>query len=77
MEISVVGGANVLQEGDIPDKVIASVLDCLRKEHLTVRGMRVGGIKRRSVFLDTMSGDVHYTEGDSVTKTLLTKIERI
>jgi chemotaxis protein CheD len=77
IEICVVGGANVLQEGDIPDKVIESVMDCLRKEDLTIRGMRVGGIERRSVFLDTMSGDVHYTEGDSVTRTLLTKIERI
>lgn len=77
LEISVVGGANVLQEGDIPDKVIESVLDYLRKLKLKPNRMRVGGIERRSLFLDTSSGNVYYTEGDSHEKILLTKIDRV
>lgn len=71
VEISVVGGANVLQEGDIPERVLESVLDCLKKLRVELVGMRVGGIERRSAFLDTVSGDVFYTEGDSTTKRLL------
>jgi chemotaxis protein CheD len=77
LEISLVGGANVLQEGDIPDKVIKSVLDYLEKLHLEVKCMRVGGINRRSSFLDTATGKVFYTESDNPRKILLTKIERI
>lgn len=71
VEISCVGGANVLQEGDIPERVLESVLDCLKKLRVELVGMRVGGIERRSAFLDTVSGDVFYTEGDSTTKRLL------
>ncbi|MCD6250651.1 MAG: chemotaxis protein CheD [candidate division Zixibacteria bacterium] len=77
LEISMIGGANVLQDGDVPDKVIESVLGYLKKSHLKLNGMRVGGIERRSAYLDTTSGEVFYTEGDNTTKTLLTKIERI
>lgn len=77
LEISVVGGANVLQEGDIPDKVIESVLGYLKKINLEVKYMRVGGIERRSMFLDTASGSVYYTEGNSTSKILLKDIERI
>ena len=77
LEISIVGGANILREGDIPDKVIESVLGCLKRLHRGLKGMRVGGFERRSVFLDTTSGEVYYTEGENTTKTLLDKIERI
>lgn len=77
LEISIVGGANVLREGDIPDKVIDSVLDYLKKLNLDVNRMRVGGLVRRSLFLDTATGDVCFTEGDNLKKLLLTKIERI
>lgn len=77
LEISIVGGANVLQEGDIPDKVRESVLGYLKKLQLRLNCMRVGGIERRSVFLDTTSGEVYYTEGENSTKILLTKIERL
>ena len=77
LEISIVGGGNVLQEGDIPDKVIESVLGYLTTLQLELNGMRVGGIGRRSIFFDTTSGNVYYTEGDNTTKTLLDKIERI
>jgi len=77
LEISIVGGANILQEGDVPDKVIESVLDYLKKLHLELNCMRVGGIERRSAFLNTTSGEVFYTEGDNTTRILLTKIEKI
>lgn len=65
LEISIVGGANVLQEGDIPDKVVKSVLDYLKKLNIGWNSMKVGGTERRSVFLDTTSGEVFFTEGDS------------
>ena len=77
LEISMIGGANVLQDGDIPDKVIESVLGYLKESHLKLNRMRVGGIERRSAYLDIISGEVFYTEGDNTTKTLLTNIERI
>ena len=77
LEISVVGGANVLREGDLPDKVIESVLDYLKKSDLELNGMKIGGVERRSVFLDMESGNVFYTEGNNMTKILLSKIEKI
>ncbi len=77
LEISIVGGANVLQEGDIPDKVIKSVLDYLKKLNIEWNGERVGGTERRSVFLDTTTGKVYYTEGDSVPIVLMKKTVRI
>lgn len=68
LEISIVGGANVLQEGDIPDKVIASVLNHLMELNLEVKRIRVGGIRRRSLFMDVESGQVFYTEGDDTSR---------
>lgn len=65
LEISIVGGANVLQEGDIPDKVVKSVLDYLKKLNIKWNSKRVGGTERRSVLLHTTSGEVFFTEGDS------------
>ena len=76
LEISLVGGANVLQEGDIPDKVIESVLGYLKEKQLQLKYMRVGGYDRRSAFLDTSSGEVYYTEGDNTTTIVLTKVEK-
>ena len=68
--ISIVGGANVLQEGDIPDKVTKSVKDYLRKLVLDWDKERVGGIERRSVFLDIDSGRVFFTEGEGSAREL-------
>ncbi len=72
-EISIVGGANVLQEGNIPDKVIKSVLDYLKKLNIEWNNKRVGGTERRSAFLDTTSGKVFFTEGDSAVRELQTQ----
>lgn len=77
LEICIVGGANILQEGDIPDKVLKSVLKYLKGLNLKLTYMRVGGVERRSVTLDTTSGQVFYTEGDNSTKILLKEYEKI
>ncbi len=70
LEVNVVGGANVLQEGDIPDRVTESVLGHLESLGLQLKARRLGGIQRRSVFLDTISGRVFYTEGDGAAREL-------
>lgn len=70
LEISIVGGANILQEGNIPDKVAKSVLDYLKKLNIEWNSKRVGGTERRSVFLDITSGKVLFTEGDSALREL-------
>lgn len=72
LEINIVGGANVLQEGNIPDKVIKSVFDYLKKLNIEWNSKRVGGTERRSVFLDTISGKVFFSEGDSTVRELQT-----
>ncbi|RKX21833.1 MAG: hypothetical protein DRP51_03500 [Candidatus Zixiibacteriota bacterium] len=77
LEISIVGGANILQEGDLPDLITKSIIDCLEKLDLEVSGMRVGGVERRSVFLNTATGNVYYVEGDNPNKILLTKITKV
>lgn len=71
LEISVVGGANVLREGDIPEKVAASVKDYLTKLELRWHKERIGGTERRSIFLDIDSGRVFYSEGDSAVQLLI------
>ncbi|MBU8932989.1 MAG: chemotaxis protein CheD [candidate division Zixibacteria bacterium] len=70
LEICVVGGANVLQEGDISDKVTKSVKDYLKEIGLRWDKERVGGIERRSVFLDVESGQVFITEGEGTANEL-------
>ncbi len=75
LTVGIVGGANILREGDIPEKVIQSVKDNLRKSNLNLNYQRVGGFERRSVFLETSSGRIFYTEGDNTTKVLLNKFE--
>ena len=70
LEVSVVGGANVLQEGDILDRVTESVLGYLEGLNVRLKAKRVGGTERRSVFLDTTSGRVFFTEGDGAAREL-------
>jgi chemotaxis receptor (MCP) glutamine deamidase CheD len=77
LEVNIVGGGNVLREGDIPDKVIESVLGYLKESNLRLRGMRVGGFDRRSAFLDTTTGNVYYTEGSNTTTRLLEHVEHV
>ena len=70
LDVSLIGGANVLAEGDIPDKVIRSILDYLERLDIKVKAKRIGGAERRSASLDIRSGKILYTEGDSVVREL-------
>lgn len=65
LDVCMVGGANILGEGDIPERVLESVNACLeaRGIHCTVN--RTGGRIRRSVYVNNATGRVLYTEGDS------------
>lgn len=77
LEISIVGGANILREGDIPEEVTKSVVYYLKKLQLGLNRMRVGGFERRSVFLDTTSGRVFFSEGNDPTRRLLKEIKKV
>ncbi len=70
LEVSLVGGANVLREGDIPELVVKSVLDYLKKLNVKWEREKTGGTQRRSVFLDIAAGKIFYSEGDSEIKEL-------
>ena len=65
LDVCLIGGANVLGEGDIPDKVLASVIDCLSRRGIVWRASHVGGTRRRSAFVNNLTGRVLYTQGDS------------
>ncbi len=65
LDVCLIGGANVLGEGDIPDKVLASVIDCLSQRGIVWRATHVGGTKRRSAYINNLTGMVLYTQGDS------------
>lgn len=64
LEFHLVGGANVLGEGDIPDQVIASVLDVMWEQDLCVCGKRLGGFERRSALMEAATGRILFSEGD-------------
>ncbi len=70
LEVSLVGGANVLGEGSIPEEIAASVLGYLKKSGIVPKKERIGGFERRSVSLDIESGKIFYSEGDGMTKEL-------
>jgi chemotaxis protein CheD len=76
LEVCLVGGANILGEGDIPDRVVESVRECLLQSGISVRGCRVGGCMRRSVFVNNTTGTVLYSEGDSPVQLLDGSFER-
>ncbi|MFQ5713565.1 MAG: chemotaxis protein CheD [Candidatus Scalinduaceae bacterium] len=67
-----VGGGNVLQDKDdtICKAVINSVIELLTKNGIKIVAKILGGIKRRSVFIDIERGEVFYTEGDGGEKLL-------
>jgi len=65
LEVNIIGGANVLREGDLPDKVVESVLVCLKRLNIEPKIKKLGGTERRSVSLNIGSGRISYTEGDS------------
>ncbi|MFH1868439.1 MAG: chemotaxis protein CheD [Candidatus Omnitrophota bacterium] len=69
-ETSLLGGANMLGEGDLPEKIAESVLGYLKKLDIKPGKMRLGGSKRRSASLRIRSGKIFYTEGDSAAREL-------
>ncbi|MDD4294122.1 MAG: chemotaxis protein CheD [Candidatus Omnitrophica bacterium] len=70
--VCLVGGANVLlqKDDDIAKENIISVEQILKKRRIEVRKRALGGVLRRSVFLDLAKGRLEYTEGGSETHML-------
>ena len=73
LQVCLAGGGNVLRKkGDEICKAnIASVIGLLSQKNIYAQAKALGGIKRRSVSLNTASGIVTYTEGDSQDKILI------
>ena len=63
LEVCLIGGANILGEGDISEKVAESVIGYLNKLEIKIKGKRLGGAQRRAVYLDVASGKISYSEG--------------
>ena len=72
IEVCLVGAGNVLQKSDdtICDANIKSVTGILEEKNIPVKGTALGGIERKSVFLDVEDGRVFYIKGDEKKKTL-------
>ena len=72
IEVCVVGGGNVLGREDdtICEANINSVTQLLEKKDIGVRVSMVGGVERKSVFMDIETGSISYTHGDEKEKVL-------
>lgn len=70
LEVNLVGGANILREGNISEEIADSVLGYLKELNIKSKNEIIGGTQRRSVSLDIESGKIFYTEGDSMKKEL-------
>jgi len=70
LEVNLVGGADMLGEGNISKEIASSALDYLKNLGIEPKSKKTGGAKRRSVSLDIESGRIFYTEGDSATEEL-------
>ena len=75
IEVCLVGAGNVLQKKDdtICDANIKSVTEILKEKNIAVRASVLGGIKRKSVFMDIENGRISYAAGDEE-KTLLNPV---
>lgn len=76
LEISLVGGADLLGEGDIHSLLTASVLGYLSRLGIEPKIERLGGRLARSVRLETDSGKVFYAEGEQRTMILSSEGEK-
>ena len=67
IETCIVGGANVLRRiGDkIGDDNIESVENYLARKNIKIKEKAIGGVLRRSVYLNVEQGKLYITEGDS------------
>ncbi len=74
IEVSLVGAGNVLQKTDdtICTSNIESATRLLRENNFPIRASVLGGIHRKSVFMDAEKGTILYTEGNGP-ETLLWK----
>ena len=65
--VCLVGAGNVLKKDDdtICEANIKSVTATLAKKNILVCASVLGGRKRKSVFLNTETGNISYTEGDN------------
>jgi len=72
LEIILIGGANVLGEGDIPVLVVNSVFGYFKELGIEPVKVELGGTQRRSVLIDTGSGRIIYTKGDGPAEELET-----
>lgn len=72
IEICLVGGANVLRKenDNIAENLVSCVVDFLERLKITIKEKSLGGYERRSVSLNTATGVVCYTIGDSAEKIL-------
>ena len=65
LEVNVIGGADVIGGGTIPQEIVSSVLNYLKRLSIEPKKKKTGGTRRRSVSLDTKSGRIFYSEGDN------------
>jgi chemotaxis protein CheD len=72
IEVCLVGGGNVLKKKDatICDDNIESTTELLQRMNIPIRNSVLGGVSRKSVFLDVETGRFSYTEGDGREKPL-------
>lgn len=68
LEMSLIGGADIIGQRDISCKIVNSVLDYLRELGIEIKRQRLGGTQRRSITLNIKTGGVFFTEGDSEEK---------
>jgi chemotaxis protein CheD len=66
IEVCLVGAGNVLEKHDdtICQSNIKSVTEIMAEKNIPVKATVLGGVKRKSLMMDVVSGKVTYTEGD-------------
>ena len=72
IEVCLVGGCNVLKRKDdtICEANINSTTQLLSNKSIPIRAKALGGLERKSVFIDIKTGVISYTQGND-DKTLL------
>ena len=68
LEISLIGGADIIGDREVPSRLTDSVLDYLKSLNIAVMRQRLGGTQHRSITLDIKTGEMLFSEGDSVKK---------
>lgn len=62
LQVSLVGGADLIGDGNIHIQVRDSVMRYLEYLHITPAAQRLGGACARSVWMDLAEGNIYYTE---------------